>query len=120
MADVTANFMREFHAAVARIVACLAGSDPLDVWASYRSFEDDLGILVDAHGAVVDIAKPSLEERARARERKRSNATGAPDARSVLVSVATEEALNRARSKQLETENRVRAQEPVNHLDDEE
>lgn len=66
--------MMELHRAVSRIIAHLAGSDPLLVWPSYRTFEDDIDILVGVLEHIGDSAKPFLEMRERAREAK-ANAT---------------------------------------------
>jgi len=54
-----------FVHAAANVVALLAGGEPLRIWADWKTYEDDMCSIVDAMGVVADIAKPSLEERAR-------------------------------------------------------
>lgn len=75
------DFVR-FHRAVSRVVAHLAGSDPLDVWPSYEIFEGDTDILVDVLGVLEDNAKPFLEMRERTLENRRR--AKAPAASSVV------------------------------------
>lgn len=62
---LTAEDLVGLHRSVSRIVAHLAGSDPLIVWATYRTFEEDMCILADVMGVLEDSAKPYLEMRER-------------------------------------------------------
>lgn len=70
------------HRAFSRVMAHLMGTKPEIVWATYRTFEDDINILVDIVGVLEDTAKPYLEERAR----KVRTAHGRPDGRAAAAS----------------------------------
>lgn len=57
--------------AAGRVSAFLAGGDPLVVWETYRTFEEDSSILFDTVEAFYDTVKPILEEREREYERSK-------------------------------------------------
>jgi len=106
-----------FLAVQGRIMAHLQGFDPLDVWASYRIFEDDMSTLIDVLEGLGDSAKPFLEMREREREERRR---AIEQAASSIVYVPATNAADGAATEEIERERGVRRQERVHDLSDEE
>lgn len=120
MVMITSKAATAVHRAVTRIMAHLMGTSPLEVWPTYRTFEDDTSILVDILGVLEDSAKPYLEERARKVRTAHGRPDGKAEAASSLVRVPTRNSLDTALAEQVDSERGVDVEEGINHLDNEE